>query len=92
MWSGLDAIAAPSVGVWGGPYRLVTMTPDLETVLRANPAWYGAQPKIDEVRLVLVPDAEVVARLLEAGKLDVIAPPAFGAAPIASSASRTRTW
>ncbi len=79
LWSGLDAIAAPSVGVWGGPYRLVTMTPDLETVLRANPAWYGAQPKIDEVRLVLVPDAEVAARLLEAGKLDVIAPPAFSA-------------
>jgi hypothetical protein len=77
LWSGLETISPPSDGVFGGPYRVSTTTPGLETVLIANRRYHGDSPNIREVRLVLVPDPEIQARLMENGDLDVIAPPAF---------------
>lgn len=77
LWSGLAAISPPRDGLFGGPYNIATVTPNLETVLVANPRYYGPRPKIREVRLVLVPDPEIQARLMDKGELDVIAPPAF---------------
>jgi ABC-type transport system substrate-binding protein len=77
LWSGLDSIRPPHDGLFGGPYRVGNVTPDLETVLVANPRYYGAPPRIAEVHLVLVPDGDIEARLMEKGELDVIAPPAF---------------
>jgi ABC-type transport system substrate-binding protein len=76
MWSGLDAIAPPKDGVYGGPYKLDHVTNGLETVLVANPRYF-APPHIREVRFVLVPQGEVAVRLMDRGELDVIAPPAF---------------
>ncbi|HVT76457.1 MAG TPA: ABC transporter substrate-binding protein [Acidimicrobiales bacterium] len=77
LWSGLDTVAPPADGVYGGPYKVQTVTPGLETVLVANATYFGAAPAITEVHLVLAPDPEIAARLMERGDLDVIAPPAF---------------
>jgi ABC-type oligopeptide transport system substrate-binding subunit len=76
LWSGLQTISPPRDGLFGGPYRLERVVPDYETVLRVNPAYYGTPPSIRELHLVIVPDAEVSARLMDKGELDVIAPPA----------------
>ncbi len=75
LWSGSDSIAAPAPGLWGGPFLVAAQTPGLETVLVRNPRWWGAGgPYLDEVRLVLVPDATTARLLLSAGELDVVAP------------------
>jgi hypothetical protein len=76
LWSGVDAVAAPRDGVWGGPFAVASVTAGLETVLRANPGWQGGGPHLDEVRLVLVPDATTARQLLARGEVDVVAPPA----------------
>lgn len=80
LWSGGEAIAAPGPGVWGGPFVVAGSNPGLETVLARNPRWSGVVAKgpfLDEVRLVLVPDAVTAIQLLEKGQLDVVMPPAF---------------
>lgn len=80
LWSGADAIAAPKAGVWGGPFVVTGVNPALEVVLGRNPRWSGVVAKgpfLDELRLVLVPDAITAAQLLEKGQLDAIMPPAF---------------
>ncbi len=76
MWSGLDAIAPPKDGVYGGPYKLDHVTANLETVLVANPRYFEPA-QIREVHFVLVPQGEVAIRLMERGDLDVITPTAF---------------
>lgn len=77
LWSGNDAIAAPAPGVWGGPFVVAASTPGLETVLRRNDRWWGERgPFLDEVRLVLVPDATTARQLLDSGELDIVMPPA----------------
>jgi hypothetical protein len=77
LWSGLETIAPPRAGLFGGPYKVATVTAGLEAVLNANARYFGARPSITEVHLVLVPDPEIAARLMARGELDVIAPPAF---------------
>ncbi len=77
LWSGLETITPPSDGVFGGPYRVSTSSPGFETVLVANRRYYGNAPSIREVHFVFVPEAEIQARLMEKGELDVIAPLAF---------------
>lgn len=75
LWSGRDAIAAPRPGVWGGPFLVGPVTPGLETVLAPNPRWWGEHgPFLDEVRLVLLPDATTARLLLSRGDLDVVMP------------------
>jgi hypothetical protein len=77
LWSGADAVAAPAPDVWGGPFVVAERTPGLEVVLRRNEAWSGSKgPFLDEVRLVLVPDATTARQLLAKGELDVLMPPA----------------
>nr|MBA2609704.1 hypothetical protein [Actinomycetota bacterium] len=77
LWSGLDTIAPPNAGVFGGPYTLAGQTPGLEAVLTRNARYYGPRPAIREVHLVFAPDPEIAARLMDRGELDVIAPLAF---------------
>lgn len=76
LWSGTDAIAAPSFGVWGGPFLLASRTPGLDAVLTPNPGWRGPEVAPSEVRLVLVPDATTARQLLANGEIDVLSPPA----------------
>lgn len=75
LWSGAESIAAPGPNVWGGPFVVSSVTPGLETVLARNDRWWGKEgPFLDEVRLVLVPDATTSRQLLAAGQLDVVMP------------------
>jgi ABC-type transport system substrate-binding protein len=75
LWSGQDAVSAPAPGVWGGPFVVATVTPGLETVLARCDRWWGAPaPFLDEVRLVVVPEATMARQLLAAGELDVVMP------------------
>src|SRR5205823_4769185 len=74
LWSGVDSVASPRPGVWGGPFVLAGSTAGLEVVLRRNDRWFGGGPFLDEVRLVLVPDPITARQLLASGELDVIAP------------------
>ncbi len=77
LWSGLDTIAPPRDGLYGGPFMLASQTAGLEVVLTRNPRFYGTRPAIREAHLVFVPDPEIAARLMERNELDVIAPLAF---------------
>jgi ABC-type transport system substrate-binding protein len=76
LWSANESIPAPRPGVWGGPFQVAGSTPGLETVLRPNPGWRGQGPFLEEIRLVLVPEATMARQLLARGDVDVIAPPA----------------
>ena len=76
LWSGLDSIAPPAAGVWGGPFVVASVAPGLETVLSRNESWWGSGPFLDAVTLVLVPDATTARQLLGRGELDVVMPPA----------------
>ncbi|MCU1461500.1 MAG: peptide transporter substrate-binding protein [Acidimicrobiales bacterium] len=78
LWSGTDSVGPPVPGVFGGPFVVASYTPGLEVVLRRNDHWYGraAGPWLDEVRLVLVPDAITARQLLARRELDVVMPPA----------------
>jgi hypothetical protein len=55
---------------------LTAFTDGLEAVLQPNEQWWGRGPFLDEVRLVLVPNAVIARMLLARGELDVVMPPA----------------
>jgi len=74
LWSASESIPSPRPNVWGGPFMVVSATPGLDAVLRPNPGWKGQGPFLDELRLVLVPEATMARQLLAAGEVDVIAP------------------
>jgi hypothetical protein len=76
LWSGVDSVSPPRAGVWGGPFTVTSTSPGLETVLHRNPGWKGQGPFVDELRLVLVPEATMARQLLERGDVDVVSPPA----------------
>ena len=76
LWSMTSSVTPPRPGLWGGPFVEAGYTPGLEAVLRRNERWYGGPgPFLDEVRLVLVPDAVTARQLLARGELDVVMPP-----------------
>jgi peptide/nickel transport system substrate-binding protein len=54
-----------------GPFRFVSLEPDLEVVLASNPEYFGTIPKISQVRFRIVPDAMVRALELRKGSADV---------------------
>ena len=99
LWSVTSSVTPPRPGLWGGPFVLAGYTPGLEAVLRRNDRWYGGRgPYLDEVRLVLVPDAVTARQLLARGELDVLMPPGatvrteqLRAIPGVSVATSTRT-
>ena len=77
LWSVTSSVTPPRPNLWGGPFVLAGHTRGLEAVLHRNDRWYGGPgPYLDEVRLVLVPDAVTARQLLERGELDVVMPPA----------------
>ena len=99
LWSVTSSVTPPHQGLWGGPFVLAGRTPGLEAVLRRNERWYGGPgPFLDEVHLVLVPDAVTARQLLARGELDVVMPPGASvrteqlrALPGVSVATSTRT-
>jgi len=54
-----------------GPYRFVSLEPDLEIILERNPDYFGAAPMVSPVRFRVVPDATVRALELRKGSADI---------------------
>ena len=54
-----------------GPFRFVSLEPDLEVVLASNPNYFGTVPKVSQVRFRIVPDATVRALELRKGSADI---------------------
>ncbi len=54
-----------------GPFRVVSIAQDDEIVLGRNPEYFGGAPKIERVRLRVVPEAIVRALELRKGSADV---------------------
>ena len=61
--------------VTGGPFTLAARARGLETVWRrtAHP-WPGSDPRLDEVRVQVVPDFSTAVELLRARRLDAVLP------------------
>ncbi|MGH9041678.1 MAG: ABC transporter substrate-binding protein [Acidimicrobiia bacterium] len=62
--------------VAGGPFRLGQVTPGLEIALERNDRWWGDGPRVETLRVVVVPDVRTMEQLLGQGDLDVAWPPA----------------
>lgn len=60
----------------GGPFSLTAVTRGLEVVLERNRQWWGTPPKVEVLRVLVVPDDRTMEQLLAAKELDVIWPPA----------------
>ncbi len=63
------------VQVSSGPFYVSSYNPNSEVDLTPNPYYYGIKPKIHEVRVLIVPNANTRVLLLESGKADVIENP-----------------
>ena len=57
--------------VGSGPFRFVSATEDSEVVLERNPDYFGAVPKISQLRFRVVPEAIVRALELRKGSADL---------------------
>jgi peptide/nickel transport system substrate-binding protein len=53
-----------------GPFRLTSIIPDEEIILDRNPDYFGAVPRINQLRFRIVPDAIVRALELRKGSAD----------------------
>lgn len=62
-----------AVPVSAGPYTLEGWTRGLEVTYAANPRWWGAGPRTQRVRVFFVPSIDTALKLLEAGRVQVIA-------------------
>ncbi len=72
----LKAVWVGGPDVAGGPFRLGPVTPGLQVVLERNDAWWGDGPRVEAVRVLVVPDVRTMEQLLAKGELDVAWPPA----------------
>ncbi|HEX7918066.1 MAG TPA: ABC transporter substrate-binding protein, partial [Gemmatimonadales bacterium] len=68
--------------VGSGPWRFVSWSHDDQIVLAKNPTWWGGAPKMDTLRIRIVPEPLTRAAEYESGRLDVVEIP-FG---------ETRRW
>ncbi|MEV7007508.1 ABC transporter family substrate-binding protein [Streptosporangium sp. NPDC051022] len=62
--TGLASAPPPS----GGPYRIAENRPDEYLRLTANPAWYGAKPKVEEMTVRFFGDDQAVVQALASGE------------------------
>ncbi len=72
----LTAVWREGPDLAGGPFRLGRVTPGLEVELERNDAWWGDGPRVESLRVVVVPDVRTMEQLLDNGELDVAWPPA----------------
>ena len=61
--------------VFGGPFRLGTVTPGLSVRLERNDAWWGPPAKAAAIEVLVVPDVRTLEQLLARGELDAAWPP-----------------
>ncbi len=74
LWKGLSpgrlAPSGPAVG--SGPYRLVSARRDAGYVLRANRAYFRGAPRVREIRVPIIGDAEKAYEALRERRVDMI--------------------
>ncbi len=63
--------------VGSGPWRFISWAHDDQLVLAKNPAWWGGAPKMDTLRIRIIPEPLTRAAEYEAGRLSVVEIP-FG--------------
>jgi ABC-type transport system substrate-binding protein len=61
--------------VFGGPFRLGTVTPGLSVRLDRNDSWWGPKAKAAAIDVLVVPDVRTMEQLLAREQLDVAWPP-----------------
>jgi peptide/nickel transport system substrate-binding protein len=61
--------------VGSGPFHVTSYSPDSEVDLAVNPHWYGTKPKINAVKIMVVPNDNTRVLLLQTKKADVIENP-----------------
>jgi peptide/nickel transport system substrate-binding protein len=67
--TGIEYLNQVSAG--SGPYLLESWTPQEETVLVRNPAYWGEAPYFDRVLIVNIPEAATQKVALESGEIDL---------------------
>jgi peptide/nickel transport system substrate-binding protein len=74
LWAGLPAgqVAPRGLAVGSGPYRLVSARPKQGYVLRANRDYVLGAPRVDEIRVPIIGDAQRTYRALRERRLDMI--------------------
>ena len=65
-----DETAEPTVGHYG-PYKIRSWTRDVELVLEANPAYYGAPPRSKYIVTKSYTDSTMMRQALENGQIDI---------------------
>ena len=61
--------------VFGGPFRLGTVTGGLSLVLDRNDSWWGGKARAASIQVLVVPDVRTMEQLLARQELDVAWPP-----------------
>jgi peptide/nickel transport system substrate-binding protein len=54
-----------------GPFILTNEIPDQSLTLVKNPDYWGGEVKLDEVTMLLVPDSQIRAGMLQTGEIDI---------------------
>ncbi|MCI8550755.1 MAG: ABC transporter substrate-binding protein [Lachnospiraceae bacterium] len=54
-----------------GPYRITEFEPYVETVVEKYEGYWGGEPKLDEVHLITISDAEAITMALQNGEIDL---------------------
>jgi len=57
-----------------GPYTLASWDRSHEMVMKANPNYWGAKPKIQTVNIIVTPEPSTARLMLEKGQLDILEP------------------
>jgi peptide/nickel transport system substrate-binding protein len=60
-----------------GPFRLERYEPDVRTVLKANPHWWGRRGNVDEVTYVSIKSDATRLAALASGEVDLVLDPPF---------------
>ncbi len=74
LWRGLPAgrLAPKGLPVGSGPYRLVRARPDQGYVFRANRGYFRGSPRVQELRVPIVGDAERTFQALRDRRVDMV--------------------
>ncbi|RPI95641.1 MAG: ABC transporter substrate-binding protein, partial [Chloroflexi bacterium] len=71
MSSEIIASGDPTTQAIGtGPFMLENWTPEEQTILTANPNWWGEGPFIDGIEIRIIPDEASILAALRAGEID----------------------
>ncbi len=74
LWQGLpaDRTAPRGPAVGSGPYRIVTATRKQGYVLRANRRYFRGAPRVEEIRVPIIDDAERTFQALRDRRVDMV--------------------